>query len=125
MPEGPYSGRLAFDPDTEFHLAEDGEPVVTEDGGRSWRYATPEDTSHNSRYHSGELHEVKTTATVEGELLAKHGTDHRDEVEAIMREQHPHHYEVLEDDAHFRGVRFDTDPIAATVTGHTEAYRDE
>jgi hypothetical protein len=50
-PGGPYHGRLAFDPDTDFHLSEDGRHVVTDDGGLSWRYAVKGDPSHKARYH--------------------------------------------------------------------------
>ena len=116
-----YSGRLAFDPDTHFHVAEDGRPVVTEDGGKSWRYAEDGDPSHYDRYHQ-QFAQVDTTANQLGELQLEHG---RVEAERLLREQQPHHFEVQPDDAHFAGVRADPDHVAETITGHTEAWRDE
>lgn len=105
-----YSGRLAFDPDTNFHLAEDGRPVVTEDGGKTWRYAVEGDFSHFERYH-------ERYATVDGT--------------ANSANPEPHHFAVLANDPHHDDdnpgnarLRFHPDMKAATVTSHTEAYRD-
>lgn len=61
VPSGPYVGRLAFDSDSAFHIDPNGWPVVTDDEGKTWRYATPDDTSHNARYHTGVLHAVSPT----------------------------------------------------------------
>lgn len=98
-----YSGRLAFDPDSNFHLAEDGRRVVTEDEGKTWRYAVDGDYSHFERYH-------RRWVTVDGTANAE--------------QPEPHHYAVLANDPHFDGVRFNPDMEAPTVTSHTEAYRD-
>ena len=96
-----YSGRLAFDPDSGFHLAENGKKVVTLDEGKTWQYATAADTSHIERYQERVV-EVDTTANA--------------------AEPEPHHYEVQADDPHFAGVRSDPDVVAPTLTSHTEAY---
>lgn len=102
-PSGPYQGRLAFDPDSGFHVDEKGRKLVTEDGGKSWRYARAGDTSHVSRYEKRVI-EVDTTANA--------------------RDPEPHHYGVQADDPHVAGLLHDSDPVAETVTSHTEAYRD-
>jgi len=125
MPEGAYQGRLAYDSDNDFHIDPDGHAVLTEDGGRTWRYAAPDDTNHYDRYHTGVLHVVKTTGTVEGELLAKYGSDRAEEVAQMMREQHPHHYETQPEDPHFAAVGSHSDSKAPKVTGHTEAWPNE
>jgi hypothetical protein len=114
-----YTGRLAFDPETGFHLSEDGKPVVTLDEGATWVYADKADASHIDRYHQG-FATFDTTANHLLELQLEHG---REKAEQLMREQQPHHFEVADDDAHANGIRFDPDHVAATVTSHTEAYR--
>lgn len=101
-----YSGRLAYDPETDFHLSEDDQPVVTHDGGKTWQYATDEDTSHYDRYH-------ESFATVDMTANAPEG------------EREPHHDEVQPDDPHFKRLRFHPDAKAPTVTSHTEAKHDE
>lgn len=113
-----YVGRLAFDSDTEFHVDPDGKPVVTDDQGLTWRYATDADTSHNARYQEQAV-AVDSTPNVMLELQLEHG---RVKAEEIMREQHPHHFEVQPDDAHAAGVKTDPDPVAETITSHTEAW---
>jgi hypothetical protein len=139
-----YTGRLAFDPETGFHTemlagkvnvpveledgtwgnaTEDrlvpGKRVVTDDGGKTWRYATAEDTSHNDRYATGLL-TVESTENKLLELQLEHG---REKAEALMRDEEPHHFEVQPDDPHFASVRVDPDHVAETVTSHTEAYQ--
>lgn len=111
-----YKGRLAFDPDTEFHIDPEGKPVVTDDGGKTWRYAKDDDTSHNARYQK-RLLVVDSTANAFAELAYQHGKD----AAASMVE--PHHFEVQPDDAHAGGVKFDPDDVAETITGHTEAWK--
>lgn len=101
-PSGRYHGRLAFDPETDFHLAEDGARVVTKDGGKTWHYAGAEDKSHFERYHERFV-EVDSTANA--------------------ADPEPHHYGVLATDPHVNGLIFDPDKDAATVTSHTEAYK--
>jgi hypothetical protein len=138
-----YTGRLAFDPETGFHTEmvtgkvnvpvqlEDGtwgnaveetlvpgKPVVTDDDGATWRYATDEDTPHNERYQQA-VAAVDSTANLELELQLEHG---REKAEQILREDQPHHFEVQPGDPHFGGIRSDPDHVAETVTSHTEAY---
>lgn len=98
---GPYSGRLAFDPDSGFHLGEDGRRVVSDDEGKTWRYATRRDTSHHTRYH-------KRFVTVDSTANAA--------------DPEPHHYGVQEKDPHADGLIEDPDSEAATITSHTAAY---
>lgn len=167
MPEGPYTGRLAFDPDTELHLAdtwdhraptdaeiegrvawlialEDGklvplelaheiaartpveEPhkVVTDDHGKTWRYATESDTSHNSRYHQASK---VVTQTVDW-AVGPDGVP-------VKRAGDEHHYQAQPGDPHYElgatnskgivtntRVQFLPDDVAAKATSHTEAY---
>lgn len=113
-----YKGRLAFDPDSGFHIDPTGKKVVTDDGGKTWRYAKVADTPHNDRYQQT-IAVVDSTANKLAELSIEHG---RMKAEAIIREEQPHHFDVQRHDAHFDGVRSDPDPVAAVVTSHTEAY---
>lgn len=138
-----YTGRLAFDGVTGFHRAmvegtvnvpvenEDGtwgnevqktlvpgDPVVTDDEGKTWRYATDADTPHNDRYQQS-VAGVDSTANHLAELQLEHGREKADE---IMRAEQPHHFELQPDDPHFGGLRSDPDHLAETVTSHTEAY---
>jgi hypothetical protein len=113
-----YTGRLSFDPETEFHTDPDGKQVVTDDGGKTWRYAKDGDTPHNHRYSERSL-TVDGTANVLLELQLEHG---REKANELMLEQHPHHFDVQSDDAHADGVKHDPDAIAETITSHTEAY---
>lgn len=98
--KGSYVGRLAFDPDSGFHLAENGQRVVTGDAGKTWEYASRKDPSHQDRYHRNFLVVIGTT-----------GED-------------PHHENPTADDAHLNGLVFTDDPSsAARETSHTEAYQ--
>jgi hypothetical protein len=99
---GSYRGRLAFDPDSGFHTDGDGRKLVTEDEGKTWRYAKRSDSSHISRYQRRVL-VVDTTANQEI--------------------PEPHHFTPAFDDPHANGLQFDPDEKAAVVTSHTEAYR--
>lgn len=117
MPEQtkPYSGRLAFDPDSGFHIDPDGQRVVTDDEGKTWRYATKGDTSHNTRYHR-RFATVDSTANRLMELTLEHG--HARAAELVDA----HHFDVQPDDAHFDGIKHDPDDVAETITSHTEAW---
>lgn len=97
----PYSGRLSFDPDSNFHTDLEGNPVVTLDGGKTWFYAVASDTSHYDRYHQ--------------QHLTVRGTNWEEEPEA-------HHFAVQPDDAHVDGLKFSPDTFAVKETGHTEAW---
>lgn len=112
-----YRGRLAFDPETNFHTDNEGRQVVTPDGGQTWYYAEDGDPSHFERYHK-RFAEVDTTAN------AVLGMDPSE-----AREAHPHHFEVQPDDPHYDGSQqnktallYDPDVEAAKITSHTEAY---
>lgn len=96
---GRYSGRLAFDPDTGFHVSVNGRKVVTDDGGKTWRYAKRSDASHNARYQT-------RVAVIDS-----------------TSEDDPHHLKATADDLHVGGLLSDPDAVAATVTSHTEAYQ--
>jgi hypothetical protein len=126
-PSGTYSGRLAFDPETDFHTDPDGNPVVTEDGGKTWRYATDDDVSHVEQYHE-RFATVDSTDNRLAELMVEHGRDRANE---IMRGTDPHHFEVQPgDDHHDADARNKTKLAslprkkAGTTTGHTEAWKD-
>lgn len=95
---GRYVGRLAFDPDSGFHVGEDGRKVVTDNAGSTWRYATRKDTSHQERYHE------------------------RVAVFSPTTEVDPHHVAPPGSDPHSAGLLSDPDGVAAKVTSHTEAY---
>lgn len=121
----PYTGRLAFNPDTGFHIDPDGKPVVTYDGGRTWRYAVKPrfwrrnvkpDKSHNARYQERAV-VIDSTANQYARLVYEHD----DTVAAA--EVDPHHFAVDFEDVHVSGVRFDPDEVAETITSHTDAYR--
>jgi hypothetical protein len=138
-----YNGRLAFDDVSGFHRAmvegeinvpvqlDDGtwgnevqkalvpgDAVVTDDEGKSWRYATKDDTPHNDRYQQA-VAGVDSTANQLLELTMEHG---REKAEQILKDEQPHHFEVQPDDPHFGGLRSDPDHVAEVVTSHTEAY---
>lgn len=115
LKRGRYVGRLGFDPDTEFHTDLAGRRVVTDDGGKTWRYAKKADVSHNSRYQK----RVATVDTTANQLLAL-TLEHGAAAAETLVEQH--HFAVQPDDAHYAGVLADPDGVAETVTGHTEAY---
>lgn len=153
-----YTGRLAFDPETGFHTEmvegkvnvpvelEDGtwgnavearlvpgKRVVTDDEGKTWRYATADDSPHNDRYATSVL-SIDGTDNRMLELRLEYG---RVKAEEMMREEQPHHFEVQPDDPHYGGagptlpdgtvgpavtkLTFDPDHIAEKITSHTEA----
>jgi hypothetical protein len=116
---GAYTGRLAFDPDSGFHVDPKGKRVVTHDEGRSWRYATRKDLSHNARYEKRKV-TVDSTDNFHLGLVAAHG---RVVADQQTREEQPHHFEVQPDDPHFGGVQHHTDAEAPTKTSHTEAWQ--
>lgn len=144
-----YSGRLVYNPDTSVHEDDEGHPVVTDDGGKTWRYAAHEkvagkegsdasgyelsEPSHLDRYHQG-FAQVDSTAN---ELMALQMDHGRKKAEEMMREVSPHHFEVVEGDDHYEkdakrdGVvthtrlRFHPDGVAATKTGHTDAWKED
>lgn len=101
---GTYTGRLAFDPDTLFHVDPDGRRVVTLDGGMTWRYARRSDVSHNARYQR--------------RLLVVDGT-------ANAATPEPHHYQVQPDDPHAAGLLTHPDVEAAVQTSHTDAWKEQ
>lgn len=129
-----YSGRLAYDPETDFHTDAEGTPVVTPDGGETWVYAEADDPSHHDRYHQAYAN-VDGTANRLLELQLEHG---RVKAEELMRDEEPHHFEPSPDDPHYQQgardpvtgevthtrVASDPDHVAATVTGHTDAWKD-
>ena len=100
---GPYEGRLAFDSASGFHLDAQGRKVLTEDGGKSWRYAKRGDKSHLERYSEN--------------VLSFRGTN-------LDEHPEPHHHEVQPDDPHYDGLVFHPDPIAPQQTSHTGAWND-
>jgi hypothetical protein len=102
-----YTGRLAFDGDTCFHLDPDGYKLVT-DGKGHYTYAAPDDPSHFDKFHK--------------RLVVVQGTTPDD----------PHHVEPLPDDANVLAGSLDPAngrtiaPVipnveAPTATSHTEA----
>lgn len=131
-PTGTYTGRFEYNPDTHMHEDGNGNPVVSEDDGKTWRYASEDDLSHFDRYHE-RFAEMETTDYTLLKLAVKHG---KDKAEEIMRAEHPHHFEVQPDDAHYEeGATNDKDEVthtrtksipnsrSATVTGHTDAWK--
>lgn len=112
-PSGPYVGRLAFDSPSGFHIDPKGFPVVTDDAGKTWRYAVQGDQSHQQRYHQHPAFLVGTTET------------------------DPHHLFPTPDDPHYCDGATDPesgnvtqtrvlnspDTAAPLETSHTEAYR--
>lgn len=124
-PRGAYTGRLTFDPDTGFHTDPDGHNVVTDDAGRTWRYATKTDTSHNARY-SQRVVGVDTTPNLWTQIAVEHGSGIANT--RVQMEQ-PHHFAVQPIDDHYDSaapsltrLKFDPDEVAATLMSHTEAY---
>jgi len=105
---GAYNGRLAFDPDSEFHTDEKGRKVVTLDGGKTWRYARRSHSSHNARYQR-KIAVIDTTANAQN--------------------PEPHHLSVQPHDDHYdptapnlTTLKSDPDEVAVKVTSHTEAW---
>jgi len=118
VPSGPYSGRLAFDPESGFHLAEDGYRVVTPDHGQSWLYAEDDDPSHLERYHERPL-VVDSTANRHAELAVEFGVEKANEL------IEPHHFVVPGNDLHYNGLVFTPDKDAPKLTSHTDAWKHE
>lgn len=112
MPTGEYHGRLAFGEDG-FHVDPDGNRVVTDDGGKTWRYAKKDDPSHLERYHERFV-PFDSTANHMADLALEHG---RERAEEIMREEHPHHFSEPVPG----GLIHHPDDEAETMTSHTEA----
>jgi len=110
-PSGAYSGRLAFG-DDDFHVDPDGNRVVTDDGGKTWRYATDDDVSHFDRYHERFV-TVESTANQLAELSVELG---REQAELQLLEAQPHHFRETADD-----IAHHSDAHAETLTSHTEA----
>lgn len=109
-PTGQYRGRLTFD--GEHHLLADegkwkGRPVAWDEPSRAFLFVQKGERSHNERYH------------------------HAFVVVAATTPNDPHHDRPIPDDPHFettaleRNTRlaFDPDPVAATITSHTEAWQ--
>lgn len=117
---GVYTGRLAFNPDTGYHMDDRGRHVVTHDGGRTWRYAKRSDLSHQGRYEQQKV-TVESTHNFHLSVLGGHGPD---EAERRTRVEHPHHYEVQDGDPHKDGLKHDPDAIAPFVTSHTDAWKE-
>jgi hypothetical protein len=122
-PSGPYVGRLGWDSGQEFHTDASGEHfVVTDDEGKTWRYAEAGDSSHNTRYQKNAL-TVVSTAVRHAELVFDHGVD---EANAKIDTHHfspnpadPHFYQ---DAPGYTRLVSHPDAVAPRVTGHTEAY---
>lgn len=122
---GTYTGRLAFDPDTGFHIDPKGRRVVTDDG-KTWRYAKRGDLSHNAR-HGRVIVAVDTTENALAALAVKIGLE---QAHAQLRAEQPHHYEVQTADGHYNlqapnltTLKVHTDAEAPTQTSHTEAWQ--
>lgn len=112
-PSGPYVGRLAFDSSSGFHIDPKGFSLVTDDAGKSWRYAVKGDQSHQEKYHERVVPLIGTT------------------------ENDPHHLFPTPDDPHYCAGATDPetgqttntrlinspDDVAPLETSHTEAYR--
>jgi hypothetical protein len=130
---GAYHGRLAFDPETNFHTDPEGNPVVSEDGGKSWRYAKADDLSHFDQYHE-RFADVDSTANRLAELQQKHGEDKAAEL-FKSDAANAHHFEPVADDPHYEQGATNKDGVvthtrvtavpnkkSVTLTGHTAAY---
>ena len=117
-----YKGRLAFDPDLRMHVDEEGKPVVTEDDGKTWRYAVEGDLTHIARYQQ-RIVTIDSTANELAILAFKHGEEQANEMVSA------HHWEATPDDEHYdenaegkSNPQLDPDDVAETITSHTEAY---
>lgn len=111
--KAPYVGRLAFDSSSGFHIDPKGFSLVTDDAGKSWRYAVKGDQSHQEKYHERVVPLIGTTET------------------------DPHHLFPTPDDPHYCAGATDPetgqttntrlinspDDVAPLETSHTEAYR--
>lgn len=107
---GIYRGRLVCDGNGNL-LADEGdragEPVAYHEG--SYVFVNTGEPSHNERHHEQFAEIVRT--------------------EDAGEERQAHHSGVLQDDPHFDAdadnstrLRFSPDKVAATETGHTDAY---
>lgn len=121
---GRYTGRLAIDPDTGFHIDPKGRKVVTLDGGLTWRYARRSDTSHRARYEE-DIKVVDSTANEHARRVVAHGPLRANELVS------PHHFEVQPGDAHYNAwapnktrTRLHPDAVAPMVTSHTDAWKE-
>ena len=83
-----YNGRRSYDSKIGYHLTEDGSRIITDDKGKTWRYAKEGDPSHFMKYHKRFV-PIVSTAQKMNELQQEHG---RVKAEKIMREQEPHHF---------------------------------
>jgi hypothetical protein len=127
-----YSGRLAFDSDSGFHIDEDGKKLVSEDGGKTWRYASDSDPSHLERYHQRFVTVDGTANEPAAIALQALGDEAPIEVREALRAQiSPHHFGVQPGDAHYdpdnpgkAKLSHDPDSIAPKLMSHTEAYKD-
>ena len=147
--EGTYSGRLAWDHASGYHLAETGDPrplndaekadkrawlealdvsddhiqahldtatvvephkVVTEDRGKTWRYAAPADTSHTDRYHE----RFVTVNATQPPTIDKYGRP-------VFVPGNEHHFEPAE----AAKLEFLNDSESPKVTGHTDSWKDQ
>lgn len=98
-----------------------GLPVAYHDG--SYVFVQPGEQSHNERHHQNAV-DMFGTQDTDPDAPGYAGTKEEPVAGA------EHHFGVTEDDAHYdpdspTGVKtkFDPDRIAATVTSHTEAYK--
>lgn len=110
-----YHGRLSCDGNGNL-LADEGDragfPVAAHEG--SYVFVQAGEPSHNARHHQ---QFVGMESTVDESM-----TDDPSLVN-VSDSENQHHFGVLDDDPHRDGLVFDADAVAATATGHTEAYR--
>jgi len=110
-----YTGRLASDGHGNLIADEGpraGEQVAYDEG--QYIFVAPGEPSHFDRHHQ---QFAQMTGTVDESM-----TDDPDLVN-VSDTENQHHFGVLDDDPHADGPKTDDDRIAATITGHTEAYR--
>ena len=98
-----------------------GKPVAFHEG--SYVFLNSGDDSHNERHHENF---AEISGTQHDDETAPHYAGTADS----PAEGREHHFGVLEDDPHYDAeaegntrLRFDADKVAATVTGHTSAYK--
>lgn len=106
---GSYTGRLAWDSQSGFHIDPKNRRVVTLDGGKTWRYAKRSDKSHRERYEKRLLEPLVSTDQQLKQWVWDHGAE---TAEQMMREQHPQHFDVK------FGAHNTQTP---TATSHTDA----
>jgi len=117
-----YQGRLVADGNGNL-LADEGprrgEPVAFDEG--QFIFVAPGEPSHNERHHQ---QFAQMAGTVDESM-----TDDPDLVN-VKDGENLHHFEVQPDDPHYdedapnltRPVQL-PDSVSATITGHTEAYK--